>query len=380
VVLVLLLGAPAVAQRAPSPTVVAAKHFARGQKLFAQGQYVEAIKAFSEAHRLTSVSAALFNIARCHESLGHVAQAIDFYQRALKDTTDGGLRTDIERRIGQLQSLPEKVFISTEPAGASVTVDGRAAPEAQLTPVVIKLRPGEHVLLVTKEGHHLRAERVVVEAGKELPVHVRLEKVPAPCPPPPAPPPPCPVVKPCPELKLTDMHNLHIHLSLLGAFGFTTDGRPTPMGGPGFHAYFTYRRWMVGAHLQAFPMGEQPTTLSIGSTTYDRVKMTWILGQVEGGYVFPFPSFFIYTSLGAGLAADRFVYIKGENKLNTDATAFIFTGGGGIDAMATRWLSIGAGLRIGMGSGERAAAGGSATTIKREFLVCTLWGNATFHL
>jgi hypothetical protein len=381
VVLVLLLGAPAGAQRASAPAVVAAKHFARGQKLFAQGAYAEAIKAFNEAHRLTSVSAALFNIARCHESLGNVAAALEFYGKALKATNDGAVRADIERRITQLRSLPEKIFVSSEPTGAAVTVDGSASPESQRTPVVLKLRPGEHVLLVAMEGHHLLAQRVVVEAGKELPVHLRLQKVAAPCPPPPAPPAPCPAVKPCPELKLTDMHNLHIHLSILGAFGFSTDSRPTPMGGPGFHAYFTYRRWMVGAHVQAFPMGELQTTLNIGGTTYQRARTTWILGQLEGGYVFPFPTLFIYTSLGAGLAADHFVYVQpGARDRATDASAFIWTAGSGIEAMATRWLSMGAGLRLGMGYGDRAATEGTEDITKKAFLVFTLWGNATFHL
>jgi hypothetical protein len=373
--LVTLLAWPlewAEAQRAPNPAAVAARHFAKGQALFSQGQYAAAIKEFSEAHRIAPHPSALFNIARCHENRGDVAQALNTYERALNETTEVTTREDITRRIANLRALPVKVFVSSEPSGATVTVDGTARPEAQVTPLVLQLRPGEHVLLVHKAGYQLLAQRVEVQVGKEIPVQARLTPMPAACPPPP---PPCPPVKPCPDLRLTDSQNLHIHLSVIGAFAFTT--KRLPSGGPGFHAYFSFSRWLVGGHVELFPMGEMAP-----QSSYSKITPRWITTQLEGGRIWAFRSFYVYASGGVGASADRLTYVEaGTNKERvSEKFAFVWTLGGGIEAMVTRWISIGVGARVGMGIGQRAQREDLDQTDTDPFPVGMLWGDVSFHL
>jgi hypothetical protein len=376
VALVLLGGAPGAAAGQTVPATPAARHFESGQALFSQGRYVEAIDQFSEANRLAPHPSALFNIARCHESLGHVDRALELYGRALQGTTERAGREDIERRMAQLRSLPVKVFVSSNPSGATVAVDSQKTPLSDRTPLVVQLKPGAHLLLLQLKDHQLTAQRVEVVAGEEQAVEVKLERLPAPCPPSP---PPCPKPTPCPELRLTDADNLHLHVSVLGAFGLTT-GRPFA-GGTGLLVHATFRRWAFGAQFQYFPMSEGPVP---GSATYSEARPRWIVMQIEGGRVFAFRSFYLYSTLGLGLAADRITFV-GKYQGNTDSVrevvAFVWSVGGGIEAMATSWLSLGAGLRIGMGIGDRLDNENAAQDPTRQaFPFGLLLATATFHL
>ena len=67
--------------------------------------------------------------------------------------------------------------------------DGRASAQADVTPLVVEVTPGEHVLLFRRKGFRMLAHRVVAKVGKDQSVSVTLEPEPAPCekPSPPAP-------------------------------------------------------------------------------------------------------------------------------------------------------------------------------------------------
>lgn len=383
--LAVLCGGPARAQ--PKQVKEAAQHFERGQALYNKGQYVEAIRAFTKANAIAPHPSALFNIARCHENLGDAAKALQVYQEALAATTDPATRADIQARMKRLASRPVKVFVSSKPSGATVTVDGRADAEPGKTPIVLKLTPGEHVLLVRLEGHHLEARRIVVEMDKELPVEVQLQPLPAPCPPPR---PPCPSPRKCPPPEqLVDGRNLHLHLSVMGAFALTS-ARPMA-GGPGVQLHATYRRVVFGAHFLGLPTGEEQieeTITKSGTTiTYQRASFRWLLAQVEGGYLFPFRRFYLYTTLGVGLSADRIMFY-GKNEQGkeiapdvNEGLALIWSVGGGIEAMAFKWLSLGAAIRGGALHGKRVPKdrpGDEPEVTNAPY--GSLWGTVTFHL
>ena len=391
VVLGLLLGT-ASARRPPRPRIgpgeAAARAFDRGQQLYLEGRYPDAITAFGEAQRLAPHPSALFNIGRCHENLGNVGQAIESYEEALRLTEDEAERRDLRKRLARLRASPVKVFISSQPSGARVTVDGRAQPEPQPTPMLVRLKPGEHVLLVNRPGFQLATRRIAVEVEKEQPVEVTLLPVPPPCPPPP---PPCPPPTVCPSCRLVEFDRLHLHLAVMGTFA-VTQNRPFT-GGPSFYLLASYRRWIFGANIAFLPFDEVSKDLLIATggvtSKFTKLRPRWILGQVELGRVFPFKSFFAFATAGLGISADRNVFLgteevsQKETSAVSEQFAFAWSLGGGIEAMATSWLSFGLAARFGLIHGKRAdreSAASDAAESGRNFPYGLISGVVSFHL
>lgn len=57
---------------------------------------------------------------------------------------------------------PARITVQSEPAGASVTIDGRAAGE---TPFSIDLSPGSHDLTLSASGHATAKKKITLDAG-----------------------------------------------------------------------------------------------------------------------------------------------------------------------------------------------------------------------
>ena len=374
----------------------AAAFFEEGQHLYAKGRYAEAITAYRAAHAIAPHPSALFNIARCFENLADPVQALKYYEQTLTISTDPESISDIRGRITRLRTRPTKVFVSTVPAGAAVTVDGRQDAEPGVTPLVLHLKPGEHVLLLRKDGFSLAAKRLMVELGKEQPVQVKLDELPAACPPQKV----CPPRKKCPKLKLTDTYKLHLNMSVMGAFGFQ---HKRPMsGGPGVSAFVTIKNVIVGPTFLFFPGGETPLSpvKDWGGVSYDRAELRWILAMAEAGYAFTFDTSYIYVVGGVGLSLDqiiskgigkedsgekdkegKIIYRDVEKSLTEQEPAFAWTVGAGVEGFATSWLSLGAAFRFGFIHGTRLDAENPGETDKESsFPMGTVWGTVTLHL
>ena len=396
--LLLAMGLAAPATAAAQPTdpkerARAGAFFEEGQELYAKGRYAEAITSYRAAHAIAPHPSALFNIARCFENLADPVQALKHYEQAVTASTDPANISDIRGRIQRLRTRPTKVFVNTVPPGAAVTVDGRQAPEPGVTPQVLHLKPGEHVLLLNKEGFHLVAQRVVVELGKEQPVQVKLSALPEACPPVKV----CPKQKKCPKLKLTDTEKLHLNLSVIGAFGFQ---HKRPMsGGPGVSAYVTIKNVIVGPTFLFFPGGESAISKPFDGVDYTRAELRWILAMAEAGYAFTFDTSYLYVVGGLGLSLDQVIYHGTEvvNVLDKDKKvigtkteqrtitaqepAFAWTIGAGVEAFATHWLSVGAAFRFGFIHGARLDAENPGQTDEESsFPMGTVWGTVTLHL
>jgi tetratricopeptide (TPR) repeat protein len=363
----------------------AARHYDLGQKHYNGGRYAEAVKAFTEAHRLSPHHSALFNVARCYENQGDRAKALEFYQQALKLSPPPDKQADIEFRVRKLLSRPVKVFVSSLPSGATVTVDGEEKPATQATPVVLKLPPGEHVLLVRRQGHHLEARRIVVQMDKELPVEVKLRPLPKACP---LPPPPCPTPKPCPKLpSLVDAHNLHLHFTLMGALSLRGDRRNIAAG-PAVQVTATFRRFIFGGHFLAFPLGQEQVdqTPDVKIVKNSKASLRWLLGQVEAGYTFPFRNWYAYATLGLGASADRVTFIgldkdDKERRSVREAVAFAWSVGGGAEAMINKWISLGASARFGLIHGDLVDVEDQTDTVEGQHVPYgSISGTITFHL
>ena len=95
-----------------------------------------------------------------------------------------GYKGEVLVRVGQthsmqvmLKPLTGTLQVESAPAGAAVKVDGEARGK---TPVgALNLKPGKHEVVLSLEGHKEVSRQVVLEAGKEARVTVKLARLPA---------------------------------------------------------------------------------------------------------------------------------------------------------------------------------------------------------
>jgi tetratricopeptide (TPR) repeat protein len=96
------------AQGAPGVDL-ARKHSDLARKLYQTSQHGEALVEFKKAYELAPLPDLLFNIARCHEVLAQLEEAVRHYQLYLDQRRDAPDRALVELRIANLrQRLAEQ--------------------------------------------------------------------------------------------------------------------------------------------------------------------------------------------------------------------------------------------------------------------------------
>lgn len=123
-----------------------------GVRAFKEGRYDDAVRYFSVAYRMGGPASELWNMARARERMDQpeeAARAIEEYlgQRDLSPSD----RADAERELHALHTRPSMLTVTTSPAGAVVTVDGKQT--VGPTPVSVALRAGPHTIAVHREGY-----------------------------------------------------------------------------------------------------------------------------------------------------------------------------------------------------------------------------------
>ncbi|MBW2730763.1 MAG: outer membrane beta-barrel protein [Deltaproteobacteria bacterium] len=379
------------AQQTPTNPAVAAQAFAEGQKLYRTGRFHEAIKAFSRAQKLAAHGSTLFNLARCYENLSEPAQAIKFYGQALKLTKIPLQMSDIRARIMRLKQLPTRVFVSSEPPGATIWLDDGAT-AAGKTPAVLKVVAGAHVVLLRLPDFELGAQRFEVSVGKEHTVHLKLRgrvvqgdltcltptSISA---------------KPCPrcrEPRLIEFSGPHMHFTTLG--GFLIGKELGITGGLGVQIAATIDRWRFGLNVQYMPVNPA----DIGTLAGTDTSTSFTMAQLDVGWVFPFGRWQLYSTAGVGGYLYRLNHDDPDPTvpvLTRESRGFMWGVAAGAEAMITSWLSLGIGIRLGVMHGNMMQPKvvevpvGTETELKLEpleesghFPYATLWGGINFHL
>jgi len=179
--------APAAPDReAPAPSAAdraeAARLKALADEAYLARDYPLALQRLQAAHRLDPDPRYVANQGLVHEQLGQYAEAVAAMKQflATRPPADkaGAARSVIER-------LEPEVRIETAPPGATVQVEGEAAPRGT-TPLIMKLVAGTHTLIIEREGHARWRQTANVLPGEGLRVQAALAPLPAA---PPAPPP-----------------------------------------------------------------------------------------------------------------------------------------------------------------------------------------------
>jgi len=120
----------------PSKEKAEAKlHYDQGTVHFNLDEWPQAIEEFKAAYRLYPDAIFLYNIAQCHRKLGNATEALSFYKKFLRERPDAPNRSEVEKRIEELDDARAAQAKSREAPPAGVTPPSLAAPSPAATPV-----------------------------------------------------------------------------------------------------------------------------------------------------------------------------------------------------------------------------------------------------
>jgi hypothetical protein len=148
--------------------------------------YAAALDDFQQANQLIPTAQAQYRIGFLLDKLGKNAEAVEAYKAFLDFPPPEKMAEQKTAAEARLKILAVgRVRITSSPAGAIVTVDGKEAPNA--TPLGLLLRPGDHRIEFALAGHDPETQTLTVKGGTEVEVNVTLKETPPPPPPPPPP-------------------------------------------------------------------------------------------------------------------------------------------------------------------------------------------------
>lgn len=146
----------ALAIMASSATAAAAdpeaeKLFADGSALMGTGAYADALAKLVQAQRLDPGIGTQFNIAVCHEKLGHLATAWRNFEEVARLARASGKKAREDAARAKLEELRPRlssfVIRSEEPGDVLVKIDGTIVNKESWA--FIPVDPGEHVVQAT---------------------------------------------------------------------------------------------------------------------------------------------------------------------------------------------------------------------------------------
>ncbi len=146
-------------------------HYAEGKKRLDANDYAGALPEFQAANELIPSPQAEQKIAACYDGMGKTAEAIAAYEKFIEQAKDkANLAADVEAakaRVTALRNAPIPVKVTSDPASATVEVDGVAQMGA--TPMDLKLTPGTHKVKVSAPGYQPMEKDVTVKAAEAAP-------------------------------------------------------------------------------------------------------------------------------------------------------------------------------------------------------------------
>jgi hypothetical protein len=186
--------AAASARAAPGDSkTLAKKHFNKGELYYQQGDFRKALVHYKKAQSYRRHPAFIFNIAQCHRQLRQYKKALFFYRLFLSEQPNASNRKEVRTRIRQMERkvaelrrwkrMTGRLSVITVPKGAAVRVDKFSGPAAAWTPAILKLRAGQHLVMIQKRGYRTEHRTVKIRAGRIVLLRVELRRKKGPHPP-----------------------------------------------------------------------------------------------------------------------------------------------------------------------------------------------------
>lgn len=154
---------PAAAAKPEDPTQIEARtRYANGKAAFEKGDFAASLVEFQAAYDAKPHPTVLKSIAECQASLGDLVGAISTLEGYLADefATD---KPEVQKRLDAIKAMLATVEVTSEPTGASISLDGRAT--GLSTPATVQVGAGTHTLTFELEQHETLARDVTVAKG-----------------------------------------------------------------------------------------------------------------------------------------------------------------------------------------------------------------------
>lgn len=149
---------------------------ARGRAAFARRAWLAALEDFLLVQGVAPSARNLYNVALCADAAGRPDLAFGFFEEYLAgDDSDDGRRAHARERVDALRRGLALVEVRSDPPGATISVDRAELGSMGLTPRVLALDPGAHVVLLEREGHHPARLEVDARVGERRTLSAGLE-------------------------------------------------------------------------------------------------------------------------------------------------------------------------------------------------------------
>jgi hypothetical protein len=149
----------------------------RGNKLYRQGNYSEALLAYQAALDLYEEPSILFNMAQTYEKLRDPGHAALMFERYLKVRPKARDRKKVMARIKSLKKAARvEVSVTSYPPGAAIFVGNRREGVKGRTPFTLRLPLGKQRIIVELSGFIPAVRIVDVLLGERNLVDVQLQR------------------------------------------------------------------------------------------------------------------------------------------------------------------------------------------------------------
>jgi hypothetical protein len=169
----------------------ARKAYGEAESKFQAGDFEAALAGYKTANDALPAPQTLYKMAICLDKLDKTSDAIAAYAAFLSSNPPASMEAKVTEAQGRVADLKKKtpvvVKVKSDPAGASVSLDGVA--QMGVTPLEVKTTAGHHKVHLTSPGYEAVDKELDVEPGADANVDATLPKsIPmaeAPAPPPP---------------------------------------------------------------------------------------------------------------------------------------------------------------------------------------------------
>jgi hypothetical protein len=156
------------------------EHYARGETLYAQGDYEGAVREFVYGYCLVpSAYSLLKDIGQAYERNLDYEQAIGYLERYVREVPPAARATapcapdpqqdkaNVARRVEVLKKLKAKIHVESSPAGARITIANDAGIAARArSGETIEVLGGRYEMTTELDGHEPHRQTIDVRIGK----------------------------------------------------------------------------------------------------------------------------------------------------------------------------------------------------------------------
>ncbi|MFH2007539.1 MAG: tetratricopeptide repeat protein [bacterium] len=177
--------------QAQNLVALAKKHYLQGEGHYRQGEFAKALEQYRKALSYKRYPALLFNIAQCHRQLDQHKKAIFFYKLFLVEDPNTPNKQQVLqmiRKVEQELSAAERLrlqaernkgqlSIVTQPPGAQVLLDKLSGKGQAVSPTVLRVKAGQHLVVLSLKGYRTEHRTVTVPSQGVALVKVTLESL-----------------------------------------------------------------------------------------------------------------------------------------------------------------------------------------------------------